>query len=300
MKLNVENKKIELMALMYATVNDMREANWLRDPQYGSPTTLAEEGALYNKYQELLGELIKLNADYVNEDIHIVNQYGESLSFAQAQEVINIKINAFESGNKKRQQIQTKMLEQQRLEQDAIKAKRLEEDEIKHQQQQLAELKQSLAPWRCIAPKTAVYESPSQKHQRMQAQAEEFGFRSYLDSFREVYQALQLGTPLVELKRYTVIPEEDGELFSLLCIVDDFAIYQGTERNIAAGSKFTRLIALECEATQVYERYSMLPKGFFSLQGKKRFAVKLATGLAFQLINAEQEVLIYKHLGATQ
>ncbi|ESP91095.1 MULTISPECIES: hypothetical protein [Pseudoalteromonas] len=300
MKLNVESKKIELMALMYATVNDMREADWLSDPQYGSPTTLAEEGALYDKYQELLSELIKLNPDYINEDIHIVNQYGESLSFAQAQEVINIKINAFDSGNKKRRQIQAKMHEQQRLEQDAIKAKRLEEDEIKHQQQQLAELKQSLAPWRCVTPKSAVNESPSQKHQRLQSLAERYGFKSYLDSFREVYQALQLGTPLVELKRYTVIPEEDGELYSLLCIVEDFAIYQGTERNIAAGSKFTRLIALECEAAQVYERYSTLPRGFFSLQGKKRFAVKLATDLAFQLVEAEQEVLIYKHLGVAK
>ncbi|KZN47104.1 cell envelope integrity protein TolA [Pseudoalteromonas luteoviolacea] len=293
---NSQNKLIDLMDAMYVTVGNMREAHWLGDPQCGSEGTLAQEQVLYDRYQSLRQELVSLNPDYINANAFIVNRYGEQLSFAQAQEVMNIKINAFESGNIKRAEIHAQEALLQHQQQLTEQRKHQQEDEAKSQAQALLELKQSLAPWRNTEEVTKPEETELQKHQRLQSLAQSHKCVSYIDSFQELYQALRSGVAFDELTKYLVAPEKDEGLYTLLCVVDDLVLYQGTERNLAPGSHFSRLLALQYEPQRYYERYTPLPSGAFALVEKKRIAVKMATDLAFQPIDAMQEVLVFRLL----
>ncbi|MDK1288371.1 hypothetical protein [Pseudoalteromonas umbrosa] len=291
---DAQDKQTDLMDAMYVTVGNMREAHWLGDPQCGSEATLAQEQVLYDRYQSLRQELESLNPDYINASAFIVNRYGQQLSFAQVQEVMNIKINAFESGNIKRAEIHAKEVQLQRQQQLAEQRKRQQEDEAQDQAQALIELKQSLASWRNTEKSTHPEETDLQKHQRLQSLAQSYEFVSYIDSFQEVYQALRDDVKVSELTQYMIAPEKDEGLYTLLCIVDDLALYQGTERNLASGSSFSRILALQCEPEKLYERHSSLPKGVFKLIEKKRIAVKMATDLTFQPVDAEQEILVFR------
>ncbi|KZN59333.1 hypothetical protein N473_04000 [Pseudoalteromonas luteoviolacea CPMOR-1] len=274
----------------------MREACWLDDPHCGTEATLAQEQALYDTYQNLLNELISINPDYIHTNAYIINRYGEQLSFAQAQEEMNIKIHAFESGNKKRAEVHVKEVQLQHQQQLAEQLKRQQESEVKNQAQVLKKLKESLAPWRAIENKMHPEESDLQRHTRLQALAEQLQFVSYIDSFQEVYKALRTGVSVDELTQYLVAPEKDQGLYTLLCVVDDLALYQGTERNLAPGSNFSRLLALQYDPQRLNERHSPLPSAAFVLIEKRRIAVKMASDLAFQPVDAEQEILVFRPL----
>ncbi|AOT11089.1 hypothetical protein [Pseudoalteromonas luteoviolacea] len=291
---NNQNRLVELMDAMYLTVSNMREAQWLGDPQCGSEGTLAQEQALYERYQGLLKEMVSLKPDYLNTSAYITNRFGEQLSFAQAQKLMDVKIKAYESGNKKRAEENAKEAELMRRQQMAEQVKRQQEEVVQNQAQALIKLKQSLAPWRSTEKKPQPMESELQKHIRLHALAEQFQFVSYIDSFQEVYQALRSGVEVSELAQYLITPEQDEGLYTLLCIVDDLALYQGKERNLAPGSNFTRLLAVQCQPTRFYERYTPLPSGAFALVEKRRIEVKMATDLAFQPVNALQEVLVFR------
>ncbi|KID56158.1 hypothetical protein JF50_17910 [Pseudoalteromonas luteoviolacea] len=290
---NTQNKLIDLMDAMYVTVSNMREADWLGDPQCGSEATLSQEQVLYDQYQSLRAELVTLNPDYIDASAHIVNRYGEQLSFAQAQEEMNIKIHAFESGNKKRAEVHVKEAQLQHQQQLAEQLKRQQEDEVKNQAQELKKLKESLAPWRAIENKVHPEESDLQRHTRLQALAEQLQFVSYIDSFQEVYHALRSGVSVDELTQYLVAPEKDQGLYTLLCVVDDLVLYQGTERHLAPGSNFSRLLALQYDPQRLNERHSPLPSAAFALIEKRRIAVKMASDCAFQPVGAEQEILVF-------
>ncbi|KZN29689.1 hypothetical protein N474_21295 [Pseudoalteromonas luteoviolacea CPMOR-2] len=291
-----QERQVQLMNAMYNEVKEMREADWLAEPAYGCEGTLAQEKTKVEKYEAFRNELLEINPDYLKSELSIVNQYGETLSFVQAQDIINIKIEAFKSGNEKRHLEKLKALALQRENHTRLMQQQEKANAHQNQLNLVSELKQQLAPWRSVGTEQDVDESSMQKHERLQALAEEHQFKTYIDSFKEVYQALIAGTELAELEKYALIPEQDHQLYSLLCLVGKYAIFQGVERNSAPNSNFSRLIAVEIDSTIYYERFSTLKKAVYAIKGTRRFAVKIATDQNFQIQDAEQEILIYKYI----
>jgi len=293
-----QERQIKLLNDMYNEVRGMREANWLAEPEYGCAATLGQEQSKVEKYEKFRKQLLELNPNYLESEFFIINQYGEKLTFRQAQDIINVKINAFESGNKRRQKLKEQAIKVDN-ERQAQRLKAQEEiNKYQSQRQTVTALKQALAPWRVPEMKLQTEESETQRHERLHTLAQQHQFISYIDSFKEVYQALSIGVELTELKKYALVPEQDHALYSLLCWVDKFAIFQGTERNSSPGSNFSRLIAVVCNNATYYERFSILKNAVYAIKDKRRFRVKISTEQDFQLENAEQEILIYEYIGS--
>ena len=121
--------------------------------------------------------------------------------------------------------------------------------------------------------------------------AKQHGFNQHVTCLSEIYAKLRAGATVQSMKSYAILME--GEVFyALKCVVGEYAIYEGS----SGTERKKRLIAQEINPELFYAKYTAFPKGMYVIKDKRRFAIRVESSSDFELLGAEQEVLVFSKL----